>query len=68
MKKIPCLSLRTFFGHAWALTWKNHLLKMRNPGIIIAEIIYPILNCSIIPLQLGLLTEKGSDADNYFTG
>ena len=50
MKKKSCLSLRTFMGHAWALTWKNHLLKMRNPGIVIAELVYPIIDFIILPL------------------
>ena len=35
---------RAFLGHVWALTWKNHVLKMRNPGIIIAELAYPAIN------------------------
>ncbi len=40
---------RAFLGHVWALTWKNHVLKMRNPGIIIAEVVYPIINLIILP-------------------
>ena len=50
MSETSCLSLRTFLLHSWALVWKNHLLKMRNPGILIAEMVYPLIKFCVLPL------------------